>query len=68
MAHAVKIYGKPGCPHTQRARNAMPDHEFVDVQSDPEKLAEMLKLTGGVRRIPVIVENGRVCVGFKRGA
>jgi glutaredoxin 3 len=36
----------------------------VNVKSDPAKLQEMLKLSGGVRQVPVIVEEGKVSVGY----
>jgi len=61
------IYGKLGCPHTLRARQALPQARFIDVLSDPALLAEMLRLSGGVRRIPVLVRGAAVEVGFKRG-
>jgi glutaredoxin 3 len=65
---AIRIYGKDGCPHTRRAREAMPGAVFLDVFADPLILEEMLRLSGGVRRIPVIVRAGGVEIGFKRGA
>jgi glutaredoxin len=34
------------------------------VERDSEKLQEMLKLSGGVRQVPVLVENGRVTIGY----
>ena len=46
MAHAIQIYGKPDCPHTQRARRAMPDHEFIDVKNDPENLKKNAQAHG----------------------
>jgi glutaredoxin 3 len=69
---AVRIYGKADCPHTRRAREAMPDAVFLDVLGDPATLDEMLRLSGGERRIPVIVR-GRgasecVEIGFRRGS
>jgi hypothetical protein len=39
--------------------------DFVDVKSQPARLEEMLGLSGGKRRVPVIVEAGRVTVGHK---
>jgi glutaredoxin len=36
----------------------------VDVKKDASKLQEMLSLTGGDRRVPVIVENGKIRVGY----
>ncbi|MBU1231117.1 MAG: glutaredoxin [Proteobacteria bacterium] len=64
----VLIYGKDGCPHTRRAREALPGAVFVDVLSDPQLLSEMLELTGGVRRIPVIKRGDAIEIGFQRGA
>lgn len=72
QGEGARIYGKEGCPHTKRARAALPRALFVDVLADPAALAEMLRLSGGVRRIPVIVQSGghggAVQIGFKRGA
>jgi glutaredoxin len=34
------------------------------VKSDSTKLQEMLKLSGGVRQVPVILEGGKVTVGY----
>jgi glutaredoxin 3 len=72
QGEGARIYGKEGCPHTKRARAAWPRALFVDVLADPAALEEMLRLSGGVRRIPVIVHgDGRrdaVEIGFKRGA
>ncbi len=65
---AVRIYGREGCPHTRRARDAWPEAEFLDVLANPLLLDEMLRLTGGARRIPVIVRSGAVEIGFKRGS
>ncbi|MDD3447992.1 MAG: glutaredoxin domain-containing protein, partial [Gammaproteobacteria bacterium] len=54
-AAGTRIYGKQGCPHTERARRALPGAAFIDVLADPARLEEMLALSGGVRRVPVIV-------------
>jgi len=37
---------------------------FLDVVSDKTKLAEMLQLSGGVRKVPVIVEGDKITIGF----
>jgi len=34
------------------------------VESDVNKMEEMLSLSGGELRVPVIVENGEVTIGF----
>ena len=65
----VLIYGKENCPYTQRARE---DHaarqvefQYVDVKKNRADLARMLELSGGIRRVPVIVEeSGKVTIGF----
>ena len=38
--------------------------DYRDVQKDPNSLEEMLQFTGGVRKVPVLVEDGRSTVGF----
>jgi hypothetical protein len=35
----------------------------VDVKGQKEKLEEMLKLSGGKRKVPVIVEGEKVTIG-----
>ena len=62
------IYGKQGCPHTLRARQAMPLARFIDVLADPRALEEMLRFTGGARRVPVIKRGRAVEIGFRRGS
>jgi glutaredoxin 3 len=34
------------------------------VRLDNEKMEEMLKLSGGVRKVPVILEEGKVTIGY----
>lgn len=36
----------------------------MDVKLDAAKLQEMLSLTNGRRQVPVIVEGGKVSVGY----
>jgi len=36
----------------------------VDVQAKPERLKEMLKWSRGRRDVPVIVDGGKVTIGF----
>jgi glutaredoxin len=68
MADEVLIYGKDACPYTQAARD---DYEarkvpfrYINVKKDRAELDRMLALTGGRRQVPVIVEAGRVTIGF----
>lgn len=65
---AVVIYGKDGCGYTRAAcddyakRNV--DYQYVNVQADAEKLKELLRHTKGKRVVPVIVDDGKVTVGW----
>jgi glutaredoxin len=36
---------------------------YVDVRSNAKELERMVKISGG-RRVPVIVEGGKVTIGF----
>jgi glutaredoxin 3 len=38
--------------------------EYFDVRRDAEAMKRFLALSGGERRVPLIVEKGRVTVGF----
>ena len=65
MSEKVIIYGKGGWPYTDKARSAYGKKaEYFDVESDRKKLEEMLKYSKGVRNVPVIVEGGKVTVGY----
>jgi glutaredoxin 3 len=65
---SVLIFGKDSCPYTQAAldhhRRRDPDLEYVRVTGSPQALARMLEHSGGKRRVPVIVEDGKVTIGF----
>jgi glutaredoxin 3 len=68
MSDDVLIYGKDSCPYTLAARDDYRDRgmavRYVNVKKDAAGLAAMLQLTNGRRQVPVIVEAGRVTVGF----
>ena len=68
MADEVLIYGKDGCPYTVAAIEDYQAREvpfrYINVKKDPLELSRMLTLTAGRRRVPVIVEGGRVTIGF----
>jgi len=38
--------------------------EYFDVLSDIDKLNTMLKYSDGRRKVPVIVDQGKVAIGF----
>jgi glutaredoxin len=41
------------------------DFEYIDVLSAPKKLETMLSYSKGKRKVPVIVAEGRVMVGWQ---
>ena len=40
------------------------EFQYFNVKKDQAALARMLEHTAGSRKVPVIVENGKVTVGF----
>ena len=68
MADEVLIYGKDSCPYTLAARDDYQDRgvpfRYINVKKNPAELEQMLALTKGQRRVPVIVEQGKVTIGF----
>jgi glutaredoxin 3 len=68
MADEVVIYGKDSCPYTVAARDDYAGRgvpvRYVNVKKDPAGLERMLSLSNGRRQVPVIVEGGRVTIGF----
>ena len=61
----VIIYGKAGWPYTEQARSAYGDKAtYYDVNKEAARLEEMLGLSGGKRKVPIIVEDGKVRVGY----
>ena len=38
--------------------------QYFNAQKDPERLKELLVYSKGQRKVPVIVEDGRVTIGF----
>jgi len=40
------------------------EFDYFNVKSDTNNFDSMLKYTNGVRKIPVIVEQGKVKIGF----
>jgi glutaredoxin 3 len=65
VAEKVLIFGKAGCPFTEKAVSTFGDKaHYYDVTADSTKLEEMLKYSGGVRKVPVIVEGDNVTIGY----
>jgi glutaredoxin 3 len=68
MAETVLIFGKDSCPYTQAARDDYARRrvafEYINVKKSPAGMERMLGYSAGRREVPVIVENGRVTIGF----
>lgn len=71
MADNILIYGKDTWPYTKAAREAFNKQkkkvEYYDVRHDAGKLKDMLGYSGGVRKVPVIVDQDKVIIGFNGG-
>lgn len=67
---AVKIYTKEGCPYCAQALKMLSERgvafEEINLTRDQNRIDEIISLTGG-RKVPVIVEDGNVEVGFQGG-
>lgn len=64
----IVIYTRPGCPYCAAAKadlqqRGLPYTEH-NVQADATALRNMLKLNGGRRQVPTIIQDGRVTMGF----
>ena len=64
----VLIFGHDLCPYTSKAREDFSRRkipfEYINVLQDDDRLQRMLKHSNGRRQIPVIVEAGKVTIGF----
>jgi glutaredoxin 3 len=68
LTEEVLIFGHDLCPYTSKAREdffrrKIP-FEYINVLQDDDRLQRMLKHSNGRRQIPVIVEAGKVTIGF----
>jgi len=67
----VIIYTKDGCPYCSAAKKHYTEQgiEFkeINVHQVSGAKEEVLKLTDGQRIVPVIVESGKVKIGFDGG-
>jgi glutaredoxin 3 len=64
----VLIFGKENCPYTAAARADFAsreiEFEYIDVRHNRTEMERMLGYSNGHRRVPVIVEDGQVTIGF----
>jgi len=67
-ANVVRIYGKDTWPYTTAAREDCEArgvaYEYYNVKKDEARLNDMLAVTKGRREVPVIVDDGKVTIGF----
>jgi len=68
----VLLYTRNGCPHCDAKRAELVDRGVpvreVNVSERPETIPEVLKLTGGRRIVPVVVDGGRIDVAPEGGS
>ena len=66
------LYMSKACPHCARLLEQFHAREVVvevlDVTEQPQLVPELLKLTGGRRVVPVLVESGRIRVAPDGGS
>jgi glutaredoxin len=67
----VTIYTKPGCPYCAAAMKHYTEmgipFDEVDVKQSASHMEKALKISGGQRIVPVIVDHGEVKLGFGGG-
>jgi glutaredoxin 3 len=72
MDKKVRIYTTPTCTYCQKAKDFLTEkgieYDAVDVTKDKDALAEMKRISGGARSVPVISVCDQVLVGFDRSA
>lgn len=68
----VLLYVIPDCPHCGRQRAALAVRgaavREIDVRARPDAVPELLKLTGGRRVVPVVVDGARILVAPEGGS
>jgi glutaredoxin len=72
VALPVLLYTKAGCPFSDAKRAELAARRVavreIDVGARPQALVELLKLTGGRRIVPVVVEAGVIAVAPDGGS
>lgn len=67
----LTIYTKTGCPYCQAAKKDFQEkglaYTEINLSEFPGRIPEMQKLAN-TSKVPVIVDNGKVTVGFKGGS
>lgn len=64
----IEIFGKDECGYTTAARRDYAargrEVRYFDVKRDPAAMARFLELGEGQRRVPLILDGGRIAIGF----
>jgi len=64
----VEIFGKDDCSYTAAARRDYAGRgvpvTYRNVKTDPDAMARFLALGEGQRRVPLILDGGRISIGF----
>ncbi len=68
MSDKILIFGKNTWPFTIAAREAYAKEgrevDYVDVLAQADKMDIMLKYSKGKRKVPVIVDEGKILIGY----
>ena len=72
VCRVTTLYVTTGCPHCAALRDDLTRRGVavveVNVSDHPEVIPELLKLTRGERRVPVVVEGGRIRIAPNGGS
>jgi len=67
----VIIYTKTGCPYCAAAKKFYCDKgtafDEINITERPAAIEELLKISGGQKIVPVVIDNGEVKLGFGGG-
>jgi len=59
-----ELFGTASCPYTEEMREWLSwkghDYTEYDVEADPAARVKMLDISGGLRSVPLLVEDGKV--------
>ena len=68
----VLLYAKAGCMYCEAKRAELVARGVavreIEIGARPEAIPELLKLTGGRRVVPVVVEEGRIVIAPQGGS
>jgi len=63
---AVTLYTRTDCPFSEAIKRMLDDigtvYVEIDVEREPRRIPELMKLTGGTRIVPVIVDRDGIKV------